>query len=358
MFCSPSRFSVVVVVILGWKSSSLGQLAPASRFSASQLPDGPSHAQVANLQSSGTITGAVVDQSGAVVRGAQVKLMVDGKPVGQPVSSDDHGQFSFLEVPPGHFQLTVTAAGFSPQNFSDTLQPGQGRNLLPIALGVAPASTSVQVGLSQIEVATEEVKIEEKQRVLGIVPNFYVSYASNAAPLDAKLKFKLALKTMVDPFTLVFVAGVAGVQQAQDHFRTYGLGAQGYAKRFGANYADTFDGTFLGDALFPALFKQDPRYFYKGTGSTRSRALYAIANSVICKGDNGKWQPNYSAVLGNLAAGGLSNLYYPPEDRHGAGLTFDNAGIGIAGRAAANLFQEFVVKKLTPKIHGHGAGQP
>jgi hypothetical protein len=123
---------------------------------------------------------------------------------------------------------------------------------------------------------------------------------------------------------------------------------QGYAKRFGAAYADMATGTLIGGAILPSLLKQDPRYFYKGTGSTKSRILYAVANSVICKGDNGKWQANYSGILGGLAAGGISNLYYPAQDRNGVGLTFENALIGIGATAAANVLQEFVIKKLTP----------
>ena len=102
------------------------------------------------------------------------------------------------------------------------------------------------------------------------------------------------------------------------------------AKRYGAGYADIVTGTFIGSAILPSLLKQDPRYFYKGTGSTRSRILYAIANSVICKGDNGRWQANYSSILGSLAAGGISNLYYPAQDRNGAGLTFENALSALA----------------------------
>jgi hypothetical protein len=107
--------------------------------------------------------------------------------------------------------------------------------------------------------------------------------------------------------------------------------------------------TFLGDFLLPSVFHQDPRYFYKGTGSTRSRVLYAIANAVICKGDNKKWQFNYSYVIGSLAASGIANSYYPPKDR-GVGLTFENSGIGIASTAAANILQEFVIRKLTPNL--------
>jgi len=214
------------------------------------------------------------------------------------------------------------------------------------------------VGVSQVEVAEEQLKVEEKQRVLGVLPNFYVSYIPNAAPLDAKQKFKLAAKTVVDPFTFVFVGGAAGVQQAQNHFRGYGQGAEGYAKRFGAGYADMVSGTFIGGAILPSLLKQDPRYFYKGTGSKPARFLYAIANAFICKGDNGRWQPNYSNMLGSLAAGGISNLYYPAQDRDGVGLTFENAAIGIGATGVANLFQEFVVRKLTPKLPKNVADNP
>ena len=71
---------------------------------------------------------------------------------------------------------------------------------------------------------------------------------------------------------------------------------------------------------------------------------------MICKGDNGRWQPNYSAVLGGLASGGISNLYYPAQDRNGVGLTFENALLGTAGTAATNVLQEFLIRKLTPRV--------
>ncbi len=269
--------------------------------------------------------------------------------------SGTDGQFSFANIAPGPFQLTITSAGFATQTSSGVLHPGQTYVLLNTALAVATAVTDVQVELTQTEVAEEEIKIEEKQRVLGIVPNFYVSYVKDAAPLNSKQKFKLAWKTVVDPFTVLVVGGAAGVEQAQNHFSGYGQGAQGYGKRFGAGYADTVVGTYIGGAILPSLLKQDPRYFYKGSGSKASRFLYAIGNSVICKGDNGRWQANYSNILGNLAAGGFSNLYYPAQDRNGAGLTFENGAIGIGVTAAVNILQEFVVRKFTPKLPGRSS---
>ena len=213
------------------------------------------------------------------------------------------------------------------------------------------AITEVEVGVSQVEVAEEQIKVEEKQRVLGVLPNFYVSYIPNAAPLNAKQKFKLAGEDGGGSIHFRICGGRGGsCSRRKITSADMGKARKAMAKRFGAGYADTVTGTFIGGAILPSLLKQDPRYFYKGTGSKPSRFLYAIANAVICKGDNGRWQPNYSNILGSLAAGGISNLYYPEQDRNGAGLTFENAAIGIGATAIANLFQEFLIRKLTPKV--------
>jgi hypothetical protein len=319
----------------------------------------------------GSIAGTVVDQSGAVVVDAEVRLTQDfaashqsedsKRQVNLSARTGDDGEFSFSNVIPGLFQLTVTSPGFSPKTITGVLHAGE-VDLVPlIVMTVASNITEVKVGLTReevAEIADEQLKIEEQQRVLGAIPNFYVSYIPNAAPLTPKQKFKLAWKSVIDPFTFVVVAGTAGVEQAQDHFIGYGQGTEGYAKRFGAGYADTVSGTFIGGAIFPSLLKQDPRYFYKGTGRVESRFLYAIANAFVCKGDNKRWQPNYSNVLGSLASGGISNIYYPPQDRNGMELTFVNAAIGIGETAISNLLQEFLIKKLTPAARKQQADQP
>jgi hypothetical protein len=291
----------------------------------------------------------VVDQSGAVVAGAHVKLTGDDQSLNQEIVSGTNGEFSFANITPGGFHLTVSSPGFAPQTSSGTLHTGEMFLVPQIALTVAANLSEVDVGLSRIDVAEEQIKVEETQRVLGIVPNFYVTYTPNAVPLTPRQKFKLAWKSSVDPVTFVIVGASAGVEQAQNHFNGYGQGTEGYAKRYGAGYADTVSGIFIGGAILPSLLKQDPRFFYKATGSLRARFLYALAASVICKGDNGHWQPNYSNILGDLASGGISNLYYPDQDRNGAGLTFENGAIGVATGAVANLLQEFVIRKLTPK---------
>jgi hypothetical protein len=155
------------------------------------------------------------------------------------------------------------------------------------------------------------IREQEHQRILSSIPNFYVTYRPDAAPLTTKLKYQLAWKSSTDVVTIGGVAFLAGLQQAGDQYSEFGHGAQGYAKRFGAAYGDAFVSTFLSGAVFPSLFKQDPRYFYRGTGSTKKRILYAISNSVWCKGDNGRWQVNYSNIAGAVSGAALASTYYP-----------------------------------------------
>jgi Carboxypeptidase regulatory-like domain len=307
---------------------------------------------------SGSISGTIVDPSRAAVAGARVTLSREDRSPDQEVLSGDDGQFSFANIAPGRFRLTITLQGFATQACSGTLQPGESYTVPEIAMTLATAVTEVRVVVSRTEVAEDQIKLQEKQRVLGVVPNFYVTYQHDAVPLSPKQKFELAWKTTVDPVSFGVTGVTAGIQQAQNDFSGYGQGAQGYAKRYGAAYADFVASTYIGGAILPSLLKQDPRYFYKGTGSKRSRALYAIANSVICKGDNGHWQANYSSIIGSLAAGGISNLYYPAENRDGLQLTFENALIGIGESAAVNLLQEFMIRKLTRNVPNQAAATP
>lgn len=188
--------------------------------------------------------------------------------------------------------------------------------------------------------AEEQIHQEEHQRILGVAPNFNTSYIEDAEPLTAKQKFGLAFHSALDPFQFAASGFDALLSQVENNFSGYGQGAKGYGKRFGASYLDSFDGTMIGNALFPALLKQDPRYFRKGTGSFASRLYHAAISNVWCRNDNRKWGPNYSNVLGNIAAGGISNLYYPRSDR-GVGLTFERAAVVTGEGAIGSVFVEF-----------------
>jgi hypothetical protein len=296
----------------------------------------------------GIINGTIVDDTGAAIASARITLSHDdGFVPAVDVLSGADGQFSFSNVPPGQFRLTVSVPGFADQTVSRILATGEISNLPPIRMTLALSALAVDVTATRVELAQRQIEAQEQQRLLGVVPNFFVSYDLAALPLTAKQKFELTGKARLDPVQFGVVGIVAGVQQARNAFSGFGDGAEGYAKRYAAAYATVLTRSLLTQALLPSLFKQDPRYFYKGTGPWTSRMVYALSSAVIAKGDNGRWQPDYSGILGSFAAGALSNLYYPAEDRKGVRLTLENTAIGIAGLAAGRLAQEFLFKKVT-----------
>lgn len=338
------------------------QLQPAPIAGPQETPAVAPQA-AANPPQPASVSGTVVDQDGAVVANvkitlAQPGLTSTGETSQREARSDGQGHFVFADVAPGPFQLSFAASGFATLEKSGVLHAGEDYIFPLIALAVAENTVDVEVRVTQEQVAEDQIKVEEKQRLLGVFPNFYVSYDPKAVPLTAKQKFELAWKATTDPVSFAVTGIVAGIEQADNAFSGYGQGAQGYAKRYGAAYADQVSGTFIGSAILPSLLKQDPRYFIKGTGSTKSRVLYAMANAVICKGDNGHWQPNYSFIIGDLAAGGISNLYYPAQNRNGAALTFENTAIVIGAGAIGNIFQEFFLRKLTRHAPAPDSSKP
>jgi hypothetical protein len=312
----------------------------------------------AEPQGTGSLAGSVRDARGALLGGARVSLVAQDGKVGPVVTTDDNGVFKFDDLPAGTYHVKINVTGLEPFT-SDAVVIGAGekRELPVVALRIATKSTTVDVVATLTEVAESQVKAEEKQRILGFLPNYYTSYIWNAAPMTRELKFKLALRTATDPVTFIVVAGVAGVEQSHKTFPGYGQGFEGYAKRYGASYADTVSGRMLGSAIFPAILHQDPRYFYRGSGSTRSRLLYALLSTVICRGDNGRLEPNYSHVLGSFTAAGLTNLYRDPQDRQ-ASLTFRNGLIITASGAVTNVLREFLSRKLTSNVPGFANGKP
>ncbi|MGB8886629.1 MAG: carboxypeptidase-like regulatory domain-containing protein [Candidatus Korobacteraceae bacterium] len=295
------------------------------------------------------ISGTVLDPTDNTIAGASVVLQGPGTRDRYTALSNDNGFFEFHGLKSGiPYHVTVHAKGFADWTSSAVvLEPGQYKLLTGCKLRLQDVETTVNVGYSSVEIATEQVKAAEKQRVLGIAPNFYAVYDRNPEPLTAKLKFELALKTAVDPVTIFGVALVAGLDQA-GNTPDYQQGAKGYGQRFGAVAANGSADILIGGAILPTLLHQDPRYFYKGTGTTKSRIVYALTRPFVCKGDNGTWQPNYSGLGGDLAAAALENAYYPQSNR-GAGLVFGHFALGTAERAVSSLAQEFLLRKLTPK---------
>jgi hypothetical protein len=308
---------------------------------------------------SASIAGTVRDADGTAVPGARVTLVGQNNEVDRVVTADSKGAFTLAELVPGTYLLKITAvASLKPYVSAEVvLGAGERRELSIVWTRIPTVSTTIDVVATLNEVAQAQVEAQEKQRVLGFLPNYYSSYIWEAAAMTPKLKFKLSLRSTTDPVTFLITAGLAGVEQRHNTFRGYGQGSEGYAKRFGAAYADIMVSKMVSRAILPTVLHQDPRYFYRGSGSIRSRIFYALAAAVICRGDNGRLQLNYSQVLGNFAASGISNLYRAPGDRT-ASLTFRNGLIMTGSGAVENLLREFFSRKVTSNVPAFANGKP
>lgn len=292
------------------------------------------------------MTGTVLDVSGASVAGAEVSLMhKDGTEL-HAMLSGVNGEFDFTKIPSGSYLVLVNAKNFALFTSAEFVVAAEQTYDVPnVSLSVAAASTEMTVHPDEF-IAAEQIKAAEKQRLVGIIPNFYTSYIYEAAPLTVKQKFSMAARGTFDPVSMVGVGVAAGIEQAMNTYPAYGQGAEGYAKRFGAKFADGRDSDFLTHAVFPSLFHQDPRYYYQGSGTVKERIVHAISSAFVTRSDAGLTQPNYSYLLGDLSAAALSNLYYPRANR-GASLVFTNAAIGLAGRVAGNILREFSKRATT-----------
>jgi hypothetical protein len=236
----------------------------------------------------------------------------------------------------------------------DTSQPASPQSQSPAATGSDSSQSASPAP------ADDQIKKQEHQRVMGIIPAFNTSYDNNAASLTPKQKLNLAFHSVIDPYTFGIAFIVAGIGEAEDDDVEQGWGPEGYFKRSGAAYLDSFDGTMIGNAFLPILLHQDPRYFRLGHGTAKHRLFYAIATSYICKHDNtGKWEPNYSNVGGNIIAGAISNLYYPSQGS-GWGQTLSHGFIVTSEGTFGGVLQEFwpdISRKLFHKdpTDGHDA---
>jgi hypothetical protein len=294
----------------------------------------------------GALVGTVVDVSGDPIAAATVLLQGPAGSQCTVVTKDD-GSFVLQNLTAGSaYQMTITAEGFADWRSSVTVEPGQERTLGEVKLRIL-AERILTVSYSSKEVAAQQLEAEEHQRVLGFIPNLYVTYEAHPEPLTAKMKFHLAYKGLSHPTFFGFQALRAGVQQGADT-PNYRQGAEGYGERFGANLASGASEALFSNAILPSLLHQDPRYFYRGSGTKRSRAWHAISAPFVCPGDNGKLQPNYSQWGGSLISASLSNAYYPGSNR-GAGLVLRNFGTSMGLHVVLGLAQEFFLSKFTSR---------
>ena len=302
--------------------------------------------QCAWAQATGSIEGKVTDPADYAILGAVVA--VEGPDGSRHTTvTDESGAFRISSLTLGNYNVKISANGmtdWTAANVPASVNPDS--HGLAAVMQVAPNVTTVTVGLSPEEVATEQFHQELKQRALGVIPNYYVAYGRHPAPLSAKQKFHLAYKTLVDPTTFAGAGITAGFQQWTNSYYQFGQGTEGFAKRFGAAYGTAATSLLITSALADSVFHQDPRYFYSGQGTKAQRAWYAFASAFRSKGDNGKWQPPYATLAGSIAAAEISQSYYPGSRTQytliGRSLMFHFVGLVVL-----NLGEEFFLKKVT-----------
>ncbi|GAC1421229.1 MAG: hypothetical protein NVSMB62_15970 [Acidobacteriaceae bacterium] len=294
---------------------------------------------------SGVVRGRVLYTDSTPVGSAALTLTPASGPALHTTTEAD-GSFTFFHVDAGPFRVDAAADGLQADSIADTLSGTGSLELPALSLRVATVVTQVSA-ISQEEAAERDVRQEETQRLFGAIPNFFIVYGGEAVPLSPRQKFRLSLRTLFDPSNIAVSAAIAGGEQASGSYGGFGKGPAGFARRFGASFGDASSGILLTSALLPSVFHQDPRYFYRGTGSIRSRFGYVLKNSVEQKGDSGRWQFGWSNIVGNAGAALISNTYYPNQTDKWATLTGENFGLSVAGQGIANLLQEFVFARLT-----------
>jgi hypothetical protein len=208
----------------------------------------------------------------------------------------------------------------------------------PAAAPSQPAQEPVDQK-SQPETAEEQLKQQEKQRVMGVMATFNTTTNKDALPLSPGQKFQLFFKGATDPWPFLLAGVVSGIGQADNSYPEWGQGAQGYAKRYGAAYSDAFIGNFFGNAVLPSLLREDPRYFQKGTGSATKRFLWAASSSFWCRRDNGRWGPNYANIGGNLIGSAIARAYYPASDRTVSDTISDGLTVSVEGIVGAEVIE-------------------
>jgi hypothetical protein len=303
-------------------------------------------AQCALAEDTGLIQGKVTDSSGAPILGAVVTVKSPDGSSRMTVTGAD-GAFQISSLTPGSYSVKISASGLSDWSASNvpvSLAP-ESKPLLAV-MRVAPAVTTVTVGLSPEELAEQQLNQELKQRVLGVLPNYYAAYEDHPAPLSPRQKLHLGLKVLLDPATFAAMGIAAGIQQERNSYHQFGQGSEGFAKRFGAEYATAADSVLITSVIANSVLHQDPRYFYSGKGTTAQRVWYAFKSAFRAKGDSGKWQPPYSGLIGSIAAAEISETYRPGSRTQytllGRSLMFRCVGL-----VSLNMFQELLLKKLT-----------
>jgi hypothetical protein len=222
--------------------------------------------------------------------------------------------------------LLVAAVALFPSRSSAQQQPDRDSQLVPSG--------------SQEQPAAPDDGADGHKRILGIIPNYRTSPPlTNYVPLTAGEKFKVAAQDAFDPGTFALAGLFAAEAQWTEETPSFGHGVPAYARYFVAATADFMIGDFMTEAVYPAMLRQDPRYFRKGTGNKWGRLGYAMRQIVWTHADSGHMQVNVSEIVGNATAVAIGNAYYP--DNRTLSANISKLSIQLAVDTVSNILKEF-----------------
>ena len=243
----------------------------------------------------------------------------------------------------------LTNPGHALSRWKSTNVPNSGRMFYIALIAVGLTGTTLCQDISQIEPTqayphaqpeSSDASEHESRHILGVIPNYKTSLNfDHYEPLTSREKFKIASEDSLDPGTFALSAVFGGLGQVTDANKSFGQGAAGFGRYFGASYGDLLIGNYMSEAVFPSILHQDSRYFRRGTGGGYSRFAYAISQIFCTHSDSGGTQFNYSEWLGNATAVAISNAYYP--DHRSAGSSMSKLGMQIGLDAVGNVLKEF-----------------
>lgn len=317
------------------------------RAGAQPVQPSPALPEAPASNAPGAVRGEVMYPDKSPISGAKLTLTPTSGPL-LTTKAEIDGSFLFQQVPPGTFTLTVTSDDVEPASTSVTVAPAQSVELPSIEMRMAVVHTDV-TAISEWEAAEREVRAEEGQRILKSIPNYMVVYDDEPLPLSSGQKFRLSVRTFTDPVSIAVSAAIAAGEQRSNAYPGFGTGVSGYMRRFGASVGDNTSGMLLSGAILPSVFHQDPRYFYRGTGSKASRLMYVLKQTVEQKGDNGHWQFGWSNTLGGVGTALISDTYYPREGHQWGSDTGQLFGLSMLSTGISNLMQEFVFGRVTSR---------
>jgi len=303
----------------------------------------------------------VSDIQGGLIPGAHVVAARAGAPESesQEATANSVGRFRFADLAPGSYSVTISSPGFENYRIQNiTLKPGDTYELPEVALPIARTSADATVTLTETQIAEAELNDELHQRVLGILPNYYTSYIWDAAPLNMRQKFKLAIRSATDPVFFATTALSAGIQQATSSNPEYGSGPSGYFELYASDYGGALVGRVVTSVLLNSLFHEDPRYFVMTNGSVVRRSWHAISSTFLQRGDDKKFHPAYANFMGGAISAVVVSTWHPDSTTSVGTRVLNDTVLDLGGLAIRNLAREFLFRHLARHVPSYAKGKP